>query len=111
MSQVPDQTLLELSAEELYARVGEVLIPGAGALPDRVQRASRAGRVWMDARSAELRSLVCPKLDVLLDGVYNDDLTLASAIADLIAGATGQVPAFTVSILMVRTGLRTFCGS
>jgi len=111
MTQTPDETVLEMSIEELYAQIGETLIPGAGVLPDKAQRAARAGRAWLDMRSSELRSLVCPRVEVLIDEAHDDDATLAAAVADLIASATGQIPAFTAAVLMVRIGLRGFCQS
>ena len=104
----PDETLM-LPDEALYAQIGEVLIPSAGALPDRVERAARAGRLWLDNHRLRLQGLLCPRVDALTNGTAADNVTLATAVADLIAGSIGTVPAFSVAALLVRKGLTEFC--
>ena len=56
------EEILTLPDEALYAQIGDVLIPSVGALPDRVERAARAGRLWLDRHRSKLKALICPKM-------------------------------------------------
>lgn len=61
---------------------------------------------------ARLRTMVCGDrgLRDLVD-TKSDDLTIAGAVYDLIAGSTGHLPAASVAVLLVKVGISDYCAA
>ncbi|HWY17701.1 MAG TPA: hypothetical protein VNY27_03200 [Solirubrobacteraceae bacterium] len=97
---------LDLSWEEALISLGAF---GADVGPrDALEKGARVYR----AISEKLRDQVCESERVrqlVLEEA--DRLTLAGAIADVIASANHQLPVATVAALMTKSGLSQYCAS
>jgi len=104
------EDLLRLSEDHLLAQLGEAVQPrGVGEkLSDLVGR----GRATLDRIRGDLQRIVCVEWDFCSkrsDPSLNDDISLATAICDLISAACGILPVTTVAVLLVKRGLTEFC--
>lgn len=103
-----DPDLLEYSEEDLFAVIGHSVSPSKNLIPD-IPALVKAGRAWFDAQKDDLRTRICIEDVRRLGDSANDDVALIVAMADLIAAITGHVSPFTVSVIILRVGLRNFC--
>lgn len=111
----PDETipdfvaLLDYDEDELLLLLGEQVLLAAGSLDDDRRRA--VARAWLDAQRDRFRTQICadPWITQLRAVADGDAAETAAAIADLIAGLLGKVPAATVATLLVKNGLDRLC--
>jgi hypothetical protein len=102
-------SLVGLDEDALLVRLADEVVLGVGPLdPDRKRMIARA---WVDAQRERLRSAICanPRIRQLHETASEDILELAAAVADLVASITGNLPAATLAVLLVRTGLGGLC--
>jgi hypothetical protein len=101
--------LLSLDEDALLERLAEEVIVAAGPL-DR-ERKRQLARVWLDAQRTRLREAVCGHAIAQDIASRKDDDLVDSlaALADLVASVTGKLPAATVAVLLVRSGLDRLC--
>ncbi|HTZ58028.1 MAG TPA: hypothetical protein VMB49_08030 [Acidobacteriaceae bacterium] len=105
--------LLSLSDNELYLRLGRE-ITGEAATPQGAASLVKRGREFISREVDFLRAAVCGP-----DGPRSavgsiDQKTLAGSIAGAIVGGShidiSHVAALCIAVLLLRTGLDTFCG-
>jgi hypothetical protein len=101
--------LISLDEDALLERLADEVTLGVGPVDPSGKRA--IARAWMDAQRQRLRRALChkPQIETLRVSASSDSLNLAAAVADLIASITGTLPAATVAMLLVRTGLDRLC--
>jgi hypothetical protein len=103
------EPLLNLSEADLLVRLADDVALGVGPLdPDRKRSIARA---WLDAQREALRDAVCgnARIRLLRETAADDSVELAAAVADLVAGVSGKLPAATVAVLMLKVGLDGYC--
>lgn len=101
-------SLSRLDEDELLVMLADAVVLGVGPLdPDRKRS---LGRAWMDAQLDRLREVVCGEAGAALrDVALSDEIEAAAGVADLVAAVTGKLPAATVAMLLVRSGLGNLC--
>ncbi|HKP51927.1 MAG TPA: hypothetical protein VJ183_04660 [Chloroflexia bacterium] len=105
------QELLNKDVEELYIWLGRELY-GTPAFPPSPRQLSQLAHSWMEKKGDDLRALICNDKNVVqLCNAETDgyDPELVTAVADLIASLVIGVSPFTVSVLLIKVGLRRFC--
>jgi hypothetical protein len=101
--------LVDLDEDALLVRLAGEVVLGVGPLdPNRKRSIARS---WMEAQRDRLRSAVCgsAQIEVLRQSASDERIETAAAVADLVAAVTGKLPAATVAMLLVRTGLDSLC--
>jgi hypothetical protein len=106
---------LSRSQETLLEEIGASLCETEGfdlrGLSVDVLR-SRAER-WLELQQASFVQKICKEWNFsekMKDPRYQDNVFLAGAIADLIAGLLTKVAPFTVAAFLVKRGLEKLCG-
>jgi hypothetical protein len=98
--------LLETSIDDLLANLGSDLQVGYFS-PTSYRDAVRAGREWMTENTERIRASLCPRLETIdLDSRPPE---VVAAIADLIASLKNIPSVATVSVLIYRYGVDSFC--
>lgn len=105
--------LLDKDIEALYFDIGEQLSHSEAFLvPLSPKNYVKASRIWMEEKIGDFRELICPSQivqAVLVDQDNQDLEALVLAIADLVAGVCLGVSPVTVSVLLVKIGLKKLC--
>jgi hypothetical protein len=107
------QKLASYDEEELFAVLGEwVLGQGRGVRPREFRQIIRAGRVWLEEHTAELRAVVCDSSAVQAMRIDDgwDKLIDAATIADILAPHFPKMPASVVAVIIARRGIGWLCG-
>ena len=106
--------LLECSDEELFAKIGQEL-HGDLFFPIDTGTLVNDARIWLSNKKAELQKCICTNEAIIKlagdQGSISGKVKLIVAISDFIAALTIGVTPAAVSILIVREGLKSFCGS
>lgn len=104
---------IQSEEEELYAVFGYAVSQGEmGAAPSDPNKLTQRGKEWFAAQTERLQLSVCGSDDLQkkMSAVSSDDeVGLVLAIADLIVGLCGGIPAVYVSALILKIGLSKFC--
>ena len=105
--------LLNQKDSDLYRQIGdEILSISVGIRPPTELEKEQEGRLWFSENRDTLKELICKSntVTIYLQSERSQErvLTVAST-ADLISGLLTGISAFSVSILIVREGLMTFC--
>lgn len=100
--------LQSVNEDDLFLAVGSQLAEGEKFMkPPSVSELILKGKVWFDLHVDRFQSAVCQeKVRKLLQG---DEAVLITAIADLIAGIFTGVSPVTVSLLICKKGVSSFC--
>ena len=110
-----ERNLLELY---LAKNEGELLGLLAVSLPENAERsfspqgAAAEGRRYFDSLREMLSESVCVKwgyCERAKSPSWQDEISLACLIADMISTACGGAPAFVVAALLLKIGLSRFC--
>ncbi|MDE3089664.1 MAG: hypothetical protein KGJ80_09835 [Chloroflexota bacterium] len=105
-------SLLAKDPEQLYAEIGKELY-GSTAFPPPSRQLVQLARGWLQNKRAAITEKVCSDRTVrlLTSGApkSQDQITLVTAIADLIASIVVGVSPITVAVLLVREGLKALC--
>jgi hypothetical protein len=98
---------LLLSDDDLIAEVGQSLGKGA-TFTDALKR----GRQVVDNLRRELRTNVCSNRKVIecFQVSESDEVAAVAAIVDAISGALHGIPPAAIAVLLLRTGLKKYCG-
>jgi hypothetical protein len=98
------EAALEADEASLFTSLGS---SGVGAIPrDPLDKGIRI----YAALSRKLRAEICGSEEVeRLVAADADELVLAAAIADLIAAVSHQIPAATVTALLLKHGVQRYC--
>src|SRR5262245_18152614 len=103
---------LLLDQEQLYSLIPQYLEEYQGTLfaPDGQRE---AGRTWFAAIRVRLEHTVCEEWQMcrrINDPNFEDMAKLVLVIGDAVTTVTTGVPPFLVASIIVRMGLRNFCG-
>jgi hypothetical protein len=110
------QAALDSDLDTLYAVIGRALEQETlGVAPMDRQRLAAAGRNWMKEKSSELKRFICgqPAVQKFFSGpvpVGADGISAVLLLTDLIVTVCHGVPATCVSTLILKLGLKKFCG-
>ncbi|MGW8890075.1 hypothetical protein [Streptomyces sp. NPDC055749] len=97
------ERLMTLADDDLLKELGSA---AHGAFPqDALNRGTRVLARWMDAT----RQALCQSAKIKKVTQDGDKVATAGAIADLLASQFGVVPAATVAVLIVRSGMTSYC--
>lgn len=112
MGEQTAETLLELSEDQLLARIGESAKAQDTASHLRPLDSIAAGRRWLRAQQGQIADRVCtsPRVRSLVQD-HAQDLVLIAAIADLISTCCSGIPPSTVAVLLYKRGLTTLCST
>ena len=104
----PDyKTLLDSDEVDLYRQLGWAVEKGAADDDE----AEEAGRSFFEARLTGFADAICGNGKInKLRRDNADGITLVGAIADVLAALGGIPGVATVSVLLVRYGLKKLCG-
>lgn len=104
--------LLSVSESELLQSLGLEVIDKR-ALPPSKQELETEGRGWIKTHWDELVSAVCRSKVVqailTMSPSQDREVQLVAAIADLISGMSLGVTPWTISVLLVQTGVDKLC--
>jgi hypothetical protein len=104
--------LLEQDLDELSALLGQS-DPEAQDTLYSFDAARDWGEKVMTRLSASLRARICDEWGYCAKRrtkAFNDDVTLAMAVADVILKIIGAFPVSIVATILVKKGLNRFCG-
>jgi hypothetical protein len=102
------KTLLLLSEEELLARLADE--SALGAEPFSFKRKVAVGRAIFAGWWEELKDTLCPRQREFTESDSAEDRVRdAAALLDIIATAHSNVPAATITVLIVKYGLERLC--
>jgi hypothetical protein len=109
MASDPVSQLRNMREEDLFLALGQQIAEGEEHMrPPSPAELVVKGKVWFQSHLASLQGAVCQvKVRSLIDG---DDAVLLAAVADLIAGLCLGVSPVTVSYLICKRGMKSFCG-
>jgi hypothetical protein len=98
--------------EELVETLGRALIGDSlGFAADDSERSRRFAEHWLEERWEQIRVLICTLPAVIrlhADGP-RDELLEATTVVDSLAACFGKPPAASLSLIVVRRGVRTLC--
>lgn len=105
---------LSIDEEKRFALIGyAVSTIELGVSPAEDEKSLiNAGQIWLNNKIVVLKEIVCKNEKIcnmhkkLTD---SEELDLCFAIADMIIGACGKVPAIVVSAQIIKTGINNFC--
>jgi hypothetical protein len=98
--------------DQLWLALGRIIATESqGFGHESRERLVTLARLWFEERRSAMQAALCsqPAFDRLSGLANGDPIIAASAIADLIESICGRVPVSVVSVLVLRTGLATFC--
>lgn len=105
------EDLVTASENDLYSFIGSDIIKGdLQGMPYTKLQLIERGKRWFIKHSDEIKKEVCSSSKIK-DFATKEilDITLITAIADLISDAVIKVSPITVSVLICRKGLNVFC--
>jgi len=103
--------LMALPLEDHYATLASLTRQPFGPQESLAQQIDR-GRALGDQIAASLKTRVCVDWDCcarLRASSLVDNVDLAAALADAIAGAFGQIPPAVIAVMLVKRGLKQLC--
>ena len=106
------ERLLAQDADELAALLAQS-DPDAEETLYSFEDARRVGESIVDRLSGRLRTRVCDEWQYCKrreENAFDDDVTLAVAVADVILSVVGAYPVAIIAALLVKKGLGRFCG-
>jgi hypothetical protein len=100
---------LEFDEEALYAQLGAYLVGEPGQVRgEKLDDLIARGRNWMERHRKELADRVCG--DPVVREAALQKVQDLGAVADAIAGISGDPPAYTVAAILLGWGIETLCG-
>jgi hypothetical protein len=104
--------LLGKSESELLQEIGQELM-GKSAAPPSNEELEAEGRGWLRVRWNTLAVTICSNNTVQfimnMQESLERDVQLVTAIADLISGLSLGISPWTLSVLLVQTGIEKLC--
>jgi hypothetical protein len=102
---------LTKSEDDLLHEIGEKSELTLNSFPKRKDEFIEDGKNWLNENLPNLQHKICnnSKVKKLLDTKGIDDVTLYSAIADLITSLSIGFAPFSVAALLVKRGLHKLC--
>jgi general stress protein 26 len=100
--QVTDEDLLERLGRELWSQTSHAAPPHRRVLQDNAKR-------WLRGNLPTLRKAVCGNDTVQAVRANANPVTLAAAVADVLASVIGIPATGTVAVLITRIGLDKLC--
>lgn len=107
------EELFDKSMDELYLQLGKELQSGVlGSHEKSGEDNIDFAKDWLYRKKFELQKRICGSL--VVDYYFSSNKTqnrimLAAAVSDLIASMTKTPAALTVSVLLIKEGLETYC--
>jgi hypothetical protein len=96
--------------EPAFEHLGYADPESANFSPVDVQQAAFAGQMWWAANSDRVRAVVCSSDIVRAFAQDSDVKDLANVLLPLVAEAFGYAMTPSIGILIVRIGVKQFCG-
>ena len=98
-----------LEVDDLYSIIGTLSHPGVSFHP---KGQISAGKDYFHSIHDRLTTTICHDWDMctkISDPRWQDSVQLTSVIGDLISTIAVGVPPLTISSLIIKIGVRTFC--
>ena len=100
--------------EDLYFDLGHQIKSGLSASPPTKKNVILRGKRWFKTRLPYIADKICN--DSMIVGLMANDKTkdrilLTAAILDLLSSLSLPVSPVTVTVLLVKEGIETICGS
>ncbi len=106
--------LLSTDREVILCELG-ALLATPGVVPHQPSKLKSIAQQWLSEKKEDLRVLLCKndRIRMLVNkaNTHERRVTLATAVADLIAASIIGLPPATVAVLLVLEGLDTLCGT
>jgi len=100
-----------LAENDLLARLGADLA-GRQALPLKTTELAERGKRWLLAQQSFLEAQVCSSDSIRkFTSETSDNAVIAIELAKLLAGLLLPVNPVTLSVLLIKRGLKTFCSA
>jgi hypothetical protein len=107
------ETALKIDSDKRYAVMGFALLAKElGVSPQDEKTLAETGKLWFQNNLNSWRELICnhERLRSWKEAIAeSEEVVVCLAIADLILGSVGSVPAVTVSAQLMRIGLEKLC--
>lgn len=103
--------LLALSEEELLISLARELDKSFHVFPRSPSALIEMARLWLKEKRMEIQCAICTSEKVREHALDSDQLILAVAITDLIAGICIGVSPATVAVLLVKMQVKKYCKS
>lgn len=103
------QNLLNLSEEDLYSLIAKETLEDYQGVADLALK----GKELIAQIHSGLYQRICVEWDFCaksLDTDWNDKVILMASIVDIISSSCGNLPCSAVAALLIKLGLRSFCG-
>ena len=100
---------IDSSLNEILINIGNE-ISGLNAFPKSKEDFLNIGKKWLELNKQKLKERLCGnhQLQEILKS-KEEDVEVASAIADIISSLAISIPPFTVSLLVLKYGLGKLC--
>ena len=106
------EELINLEIEELYLDIGQELVSDA-IKPISNRFLIDVAKRWVSENQQKIKTAICEnqRVNDLQEQIEDKEkrILLVTSIADLISGFCTGISPFTVSVIIVKEGLKQFC--
>ena len=113
---IRDEILRKIDWDEenlLYRLGSQIVSEGKGAFPFNRKQLIDAGRKWLLENRELLEKTICSNRNIqdyfLQDKIKKSRIELASVLADLLSGVCIGVSPVTVTLLVLKQGVKELC--
>lgn len=98
--------LLQENKDELFMRLGSFLSDDEERSISEIAEAIKKGKSWFEENKQQLIELICSNYESLKN---KSEINAAIEIAAIVGDSFTGVPALVIAVLVVKTGLKSFC--